>query len=145
MCTFRDLAWASYLSERTDLSRSDLEVTGVYGGRDGVLDRENLAEARVRLPASTVYVEVEGATHAHFVDHGPQSGDGEPPIPRPETRAEIVDASNDLVNRIDFRRRQASANHLKPDARSRSGYAASCSMSSEYLPSRAALFIFARW
>ncbi len=94
------LLWASYPSGSTDLSQAELEVTSIYGGRDGVLNRDSLEEARSRLPASTVYVKIEGANHAYFGDYGAQGGDSSPTIPREEAQAEIIAASSALVRRV---------------------------------------------
>jgi hypothetical protein len=94
------LLWAGRPSRDTDLSDRELEVTSIHGSQDGLIDSASIEEARTRLPASTVYVEIEGANHAYFGDYGVQKDDGEPTISHDEARAEIVRASSDLVERV---------------------------------------------
>jgi dienelactone hydrolase len=94
------LLWASYPSSNTDLSDQDLEVTSIHGSEDRLIDGASIAEARIRLPASAVYAEIEGANHYYFGDYGAQSDDGEPTIPREEAQAEIIKESNNLLERV---------------------------------------------
>ena len=94
------LLWASRPSRDTDLSDRELEVTSIHGSQDELIDSASIEEARTRLPASTVYVEIEGANHAYFGDYGAQRDDGEPTISHDEARAEIVRASSDLIERV---------------------------------------------
>ena len=94
------LLWASRPPGDTDLSDSELAVTSIHGSRDELISSASIAEARTRLPASAVYVEIEGANHYYFGDYGEQSDDGEPTISRDEARAQIVGASSDLIERV---------------------------------------------
>jgi dienelactone hydrolase len=94
------LLWASRPPMDTDLSEKNLEVTSIYGSQDRLIDSTSIAEAQTRLPASTVYVEIEGANHGYFSDYGEQSGDGEPTISRDEARAEILRASSNLIEQV---------------------------------------------
>ena len=75
-------------------------MRSILGSQDGLLDSQSFEEARTRLPASTAYIEVEGANHACFGDYGAQSGDGEPMISREEARAAIISASSNLIERV---------------------------------------------
>jgi dienelactone hydrolase len=94
------LLWASRPPGDSDLSDRELEVTSIHGNKDRLIDSASIAEARTRLPASAVYVEIEGANHYYFGDYGVQSDDGEPSISREEARAEIIRASSDLIERV---------------------------------------------
>ena len=94
------LLWAGRPSRDTDLSDRELEATSIHGSQDELIDSASIEEARTRLPASTVYVEIEGANHAYFGDYGVQKDDGEPTISHDEARAQIVRASSDLVERV---------------------------------------------
>jgi dienelactone hydrolase len=94
------LLWASYPSRDTDLSNAKLEVTSIHGSEDRLIDSASIAEARTRLPASAVYVEIEGANHYYFGDYGAQSDDGEPTISRGEAQAEIIRESSNLIERV---------------------------------------------
>ncbi|MDX6382304.1 MAG: hypothetical protein QOI57_3328 [Rubrobacteraceae bacterium] len=94
------LLWASRPSRDIDLSNKEIEVTSIHGSEDRLIDSASIAEAQTRLPASAVYVEIEGANHYYFGDYGEQSDDGEPTISREQARAEIVKASSDLIERV---------------------------------------------
>jgi dienelactone hydrolase len=104
------LLWASYPSSSTDLSgEEDLEVTSIRGRQDGLLGTQSFEQAQDRLPASTAYIEVEGANHAYFGDYGAQSGDGEATVSREEARGEIVSASSAMIERVRSKGLQSSA------------------------------------
>jgi dienelactone hydrolase len=94
------LLLASHPSGNTNLGNAKIEVTMVYGSQDGFLARRSIAEAWTRMPASTAYVEIEGATHSYFGDYGAQRGDGSPLLSREEARKAIVEASVDLIERV---------------------------------------------
>lgn len=73
-----------------DLSSSELDVLSLAGSDDGLSTPEKVADARVRLPADAVMVEIEGANHASFGDYGVQPGDGTATISSEQARAEIT-------------------------------------------------------
>jgi hypothetical protein len=83
--------WASY--PPADLSGSDLAVTSIYGTNDGLSTPADIDARRDLLPASTLYVPVEGAIHAFFGDYGTQPGDGRPATTRDDAQAQIVNAT----------------------------------------------------
>lgn len=94
------LLWASRPSRDTDLSNTKLEVASIHGSEDRLINSASIAEARTRLPASAVYVEIEGANHYYFGDYGAQSDDGDPTISRDEARAEIIRESSNLIEQV---------------------------------------------
>ncbi|GAA0235418.1 alpha/beta hydrolase [Metaclostridioides mangenotii] len=53
------------------------DVLSIWGSKDGVLNFENLINAKANLPDDTTYVEIEGANHSQFADYGDQKGDNE--------------------------------------------------------------------
>ena len=81
--------WASYSAESTDLSIiPDLKVLSIYGTEDGGVEEIRISDNR--LPADTVWVEMEGANHAQFGWYGIQPGDGVATISREEEQAWIL-------------------------------------------------------
>lgn len=70
--------FASYCA--TDLSGSELPVLSISGSEDGLSTPEKIADAAVRLPSGTVFVEIPGASHSSFGAYGPQDGDGTPAV-----------------------------------------------------------------
>ncbi|MBT7188564.1 MAG: alpha/beta hydrolase, partial [Anaerolineae bacterium] len=81
--------WASYSAEGTDLSIiPDLKVLSIYGTEDGGVEEIRISDNR--LPADTVWVEMEGANHAQFGWYGIQPGDGVATISREEEQAWIL-------------------------------------------------------
>jgi hypothetical protein len=83
-----------------DMRDADLLVTSVSGSQDGLTTPADVESSRADLPASTTFVEVEGAVHAFFADYGPQPGDGEPGVSRAEAQAEIVAASRAALDAV---------------------------------------------
>lgn len=89
------LLYAAYPA--STLMRSDLQVVSVSGGADGLATPVDIERSKARLPASTRYVVVPGAVHAHFGDYGSQQGDGIPGTPRETAQTQIVAASKALM------------------------------------------------
>lgn len=92
--------WASYPASSADLSGLDLEVVSIYGSRDAVSDRERVEAARAQLPSSTRWVLIEGGNHAQFGWYGDQPGDGVADISRADQQAEVVAATQQLLEAI---------------------------------------------
>ncbi|GAA4617410.1 alpha/beta hydrolase [Saccharopolyspora hordei] len=92
------LLWASYPDIDLRGAR-DLDVTSVYGTRDGLSTPADVR--RAPLPPGTEFVAVQGAVHTHFGDYGPQSGDGQPATSRADAQRQIVAATLDCLRRID--------------------------------------------
>jgi hypothetical protein len=67
--------WDSYPPDSADLSEIDLAVLSVFGTRDQSPNTDNFDAKRYLLPADTIFVAIEGASHAQFGDYGPQKGD----------------------------------------------------------------------
>lgn len=80
-----------------DLSSSELEVLSLAGSDDGLSTPEKVADARVRLPADAVMVEIDGANHASFGDYGAQPGDGTATISSEQAREEITRSLVDIL------------------------------------------------
>ena len=58
--------WASYPAASDDLSRTNLSVTSVYGTRDGLATLGKIDASRPLLPPDTIWLAIEGGTHAQF-------------------------------------------------------------------------------
>ncbi len=91
--TFSGLAlWASYTTEKNDLSGSGLRVLSLRGSRDGVAAPEEIAAADYLLPADTVITVIEGGNHSGFGSYGPQKGDLEASITKDEQHRIIAES-----------------------------------------------------
>jgi hypothetical protein len=90
--------WASYPLD--DLSGSNFAVTSIFGTNDGLSTPDDIDARRDLLPATTDFVEVDGAIHAFFGDYGQQPGDGEPGIDRADAQAQIISATTDALEAV---------------------------------------------
>lgn len=88
---------ASYPSNNTDLSRSDVRVLSLTATSDTVLQWDKWHEAKKRLPYSTTYTSIRGGNHAGFGSYGVQKGDGKASISN-ENQQSIV--ANDIADFI---------------------------------------------
>lgn len=79
------------------LERQDLKVLSVSASQDGLSTPAKVDAAKSKLPESTQYVVVQGASHATFGDYGPQPGDGVPSGDRSAEQAEIVKATSEFL------------------------------------------------
>ena len=87
------LLWASFPANDALAERTDLVVTSISGGRDGLATPADIADSRADLPPDTRSVVIPGAVHADFGDYGAQRGDGERAISRERAQQAIVAAS----------------------------------------------------
>ena len=93
------LLYASYPA--TDMSQSlKIDVLSISGSNDGLATPEKIAASRADLPATTIYVVIEGGVHAYFGDYGPQPGDGTPTISQDVAREEISEVTLEFVNAL---------------------------------------------
>jgi hypothetical protein len=85
--------WAAYATESAGLAdRDDLVVLSVSGSEDGLSTPDDIAGRRHLLPASTIFVELPGVTHAQFGAYGEQAGDGVARVSDEEAWQAIADA-----------------------------------------------------
>ena len=73
------------------------DVLSVSASNDGLATPAKIEASKQDLPASTQFLEIEGAVHAFFGDYGAQSGDGTPTISQDDARAQISTAIVDFV------------------------------------------------
>ncbi len=82
-------------------SRTDLDVTSIFGTEDGLATVAKIEDSKSDLPSDTRFVPIEGGIHAFFGDYGAQSGDGTPTIERVDAQAQIIEASLEQLDRVD--------------------------------------------
>ncbi len=88
---------ASYPSEKTDLSNSNLKVLSITASKDKVLKWDNYKAAKKRLPADTQYVTITGGNHSGFGNYGHQDKDGTATISQSEQENQIVSAITNFI------------------------------------------------
>jgi pimeloyl-ACP methyl ester carboxylesterase len=93
--------WAAYPAASDDLSDYQLAASSIYGTRDGLATPDEIDASRPLLSPDTQWVAIEGGNHAQFGWYGPQSGDNEATISREEQQAQIVAATQQLLQRLD--------------------------------------------
>lgn len=81
---------ASYPSENTDLSQTDLAVLSVTAEYDKVLNWPAYDQARERLPQKTQYLTIPGGNHSGFGLYGQQKGDGVASIDALEQQDQLI-------------------------------------------------------
>lgn len=89
---------ASYPSEKTDLSDSDLKVLSITASNDKVLQWDNYEKAKKRLPDDTEYLTIVGGNHSGFGDYGKQTKDGKATISQTEQENQIISAITNFID-----------------------------------------------
>ena len=92
--------YAAYPADSTDLSDRDLEVLSIFASRDGLASTEEVLASADRLPADTVWVEIEGGNHAGFGWYGPQRGDFPATIQKEEQQIQILEATAEFLSHL---------------------------------------------
>lgn len=95
--------WASYPPDSTDLSQMPVQVSSIYASLDGVATIDEVLASSDLLPGETVWVEIIGGNHGQFGWYGPQRGDNPATISREEQQSMIIQATADLLGRINDR------------------------------------------
>ena len=67
--------WDSYPPDSADLSDNTISVISIFGTTNNFPNTENFNDKKHLLPADTIFIGIEGASHAQFGDYGPQKGD----------------------------------------------------------------------
>lgn len=85
--------FGAYATEGAGLAdRDDLVVLSVSGSEDGLSTPQDIDERAAFLPSATIFVELDGVSHAQFGAYGEQAGDGTPTVSDDEARRLIADA-----------------------------------------------------
>ncbi|HQF02504.1 MAG TPA: alpha/beta hydrolase [Phycicoccus sp.] len=94
------LLWAAYPLDSL-AGREDVLVTSVSGTADGLSTPVDIEASRHELPSTATFVAINGGVHAFFGDYGQQPGDGTPTASRAAAQDQIVEATLDLLARIE--------------------------------------------
>lgn len=94
------LLWASFPASSL-AARTDLDVTSISGGNDGLATPAKIENSRSDLPADSLFIEIEGALHAYFGDYGSQDGDGVSGVSREVAQEQIIQSTLEQLRRIE--------------------------------------------
>jgi hypothetical protein len=89
--------WDSYPPDSADLSDNAISALSVFGTTNDSPNTDNLNDKRHLLPANTVFVGIEGASHAQFGDYGPQKGDVVASISLAEQHEKVAEIMLDFI------------------------------------------------
>jgi hypothetical protein len=92
--------WDSYPPDSADLSDYNIPVISIYGTSNGNPNTDNFNEKRHLLPSNTVFIPIEGASHAQFGDYGPQKGDVTPTLSLAEQHEQVVELMLDFIRQL---------------------------------------------
>jgi len=85
--------WASYPSDNTDFSATDLPVLSIFASNDQITSLQEIRASRNRLPGDSQYIQITGGNHAGFGWYGDQNGDGNLEIPKADQQNQVVTAT----------------------------------------------------
>jgi hypothetical protein len=94
------VVWDSYPPDSADLSDNDLRAISVYGTTDGFPNTDNFDAKRGLLPSNSMFVAIEGASHAQFGDYGPQKGDVVPSLSLEEQHDRVIEIMLEFIGQI---------------------------------------------
>ena len=89
--------WDSYPANSADLSDNQIRALSIYGTTGGVPNSDDFDGKRYLMPADTLYIAIEGASHAQFGDYGPQKGDVVPVISLAEQHQRVVEIMLEFI------------------------------------------------
>ncbi|MCJ7695782.1 MAG: alpha/beta hydrolase [Anaerolineaceae bacterium] len=89
--------WDSYPADSADLSDYMIPVVSIFGTTNNVPNTENFNDKRYLLPENTLFVGIEGASHAQFGDYGPQKGDVVASISLTEQHDRVAEIMLDFI------------------------------------------------
>ena len=92
--------WAAYPAQSEDLSDQNLIATSIYGTNDGLTSLDEINASKLRLPAETRWVAIQGGNHGQFGWYGTQSGDNPAEISREVQQSQIVRATLEMLRAI---------------------------------------------
>ena len=90
--------WDSYPPDSSDLSDNNISVISIYGTTNNYPNTDNFNDKRHLLPADTLFVGIEGASHAQFGDYGPQKGDVVASLSLGEQHEQVTDIMLNFIN-----------------------------------------------
>lgn len=87
--------WASY--PQNSMTTFPGDVASISATNDGLATPAKIEDSKTNLPASAVFVPIQGGNHAQFGYYGPQEGDNPATISREEQQAQLVAAMVKLL------------------------------------------------
>ena len=90
--------WDSYPPNSADLSNNAISVISIFGTTNNLPNTEDFDDKRSLVPEDTLFIAIEGASHAQFGDYGPQKGDVVPSISLTEQHERVAKAMLDFIN-----------------------------------------------
>ncbi len=90
--------WAAYPA--SDISKSGVAATSVYGTLDAGVDRITSPETRALLPPDTVFVPIEGGNHEQMGYYTGQPNDPPATITRDEQQRQVAEATLAMLARV---------------------------------------------
>lgn len=93
--------WGAYPTGNNDLSQTNLEVTAIFGTRDGLVTPDEIEAAESLLPPHTEWVFIEGGNHAQFGWYGEQQNDLPATIGLEVQQWQTTGATVELLHRVE--------------------------------------------
>lgn len=90
--------WDSFPPNSSDLSDNAISAISIFGTTNNFPNTENFDDKRVLLPGDTIFIAIEGASHAQFGDYGPQKGDVVASISLTEQHNRVAEIMLDFIN-----------------------------------------------
>lgn len=90
--------WDSYPPDSSDLSDNTISAISIFGTTNEIPNTDNFNDKRHLLPADTIFMGIEGASHAQFGDYGPQKGDVVASISLTEQHEQVAKIMLDFIN-----------------------------------------------
>lgn len=90
--------WDSYPPDSSDLSDNTISAISIFGTTNEIPNTDNFNDKRHLLPADTIFMGIEGASHAQFGDYGPQKGDVVPSMSLAEQHERVTEIMLDFIN-----------------------------------------------
>ena len=90
--------WDSYPPDSADLSDNTISAISIFGTTNNFPNTENFNDKKHLLPTNTIYIGIEGASHAQFGDYGPQKGDVVASMSLAEQHEQVAEIMLDFIN-----------------------------------------------
>lgn len=89
--------WSSHPASDDNLSARNLMAVSIYETLDGLSINRKIDDTHHLLPPQTLWVPIEGGTHAQFGWYGPQKGENVATISQKDQQEIIINATLDLL------------------------------------------------
>lgn len=90
--------WDSFPPNSADLSDNAISAISIFGTTNNFPNTENFDDTKVLLPEDTIFIAIEGASHAQFGDYGPQKGDVVASLSLTEQHNRVAEIMLDFIN-----------------------------------------------